>query len=367
MKKVLLIILVILTSLVVAVFLTVTFVFSGKDHSEYDLPRHPSISTSSVESPEHEAAARAIVAGMAEPPQVSRKELMQVMRQQFDERGEAVEISSAIQPVDAAQVNAEWVIAANADPDRRLLYFHGGGYVMGSAKSHRPITSRLSEIANAAVLVVNYRLMPEHSRMAGIEDCREAYAWLLKNGPDGFSDADTLIIAGDSSGGNLALSTIAWARDSGLRGADAVVVLSPQTDATLASPSLVNNIETDVMQGSSFGPVVKSPKVFSLGIGFLMNRINPSNPIVSPLLGDLSNLPPTLVQVSEAEMFFDDAVRYVNKANAQGSPAVLQSWPYVMHVWHAFQVPEADEAFTAIGQFLELHTADVSNDDNGGS
>ena len=232
--------------------------------------------------------------------------------------------------------------------------------MIGSPKSHRLITSRLSEISNAAVLAIDYRLMPENSRMAGIEDCQTTYNWILENGPDGLSKADNLIVAGDSSGGNLALATVAWARDFGLRPADAVIALSPQTDLTLASPSLVKNTETDIMQGASFGPIVKAPKVFSLGFSFLMHKVNPSNPIVSPLLGDLSNLPPTLIQVSEAEMFLDDAIRYVNKANAHGSNAILQTWPFVMHVWHAFEIPEANEAFAKIENFLVLHTKNVS-------
>jgi epsilon-lactone hydrolase len=345
-----------LALLVVVALVAVKIVFSGKDHSEYDTPTHPMTGTRAGESDEHAAEAALIASGMAEPPEGSRSELMNMMRAQLDERGEAMEITSAIQPVYAGGVSAEWVVAPNAAANRRLLYFHGGGYVMGSAKSHRLITSRLSEISASAVLSVEYRLMPENTRMDGIEDCRAAYAWVLENGPDGPSSAATLVVAGDSSGGNLALSTIAWARDSGLRAANAVVALSPQTDATMASPSLVENIDTDLMQGASFGPVVRAPKVISLGMSFLMNRINPSNPAVSPLLGDLSDLPPTLVQVSEAEMFFDDAVRYVNKANANGSSAVLQTWPDVMHVWHAFQVPEADEAFTEIEKFLLAHT-----------
>ena len=102
---------------------------------------------------------------------------------------------------------------------------------------------------------------------------------------------------------------------------------------------------------------MRAPKVLSLWITFLIHRINPSRPLVSPLLGDLSNLPPTLLQVSEAEMFLDDAVRYANKAKAHGSQVVLQTWPHVMHVWHAFEVPEADEAFVEVERFLAIHTA----------
>ena len=111
------------------------------------------------------------------------------------------------------------------------------------------------------------------------------------------------------------------------------------------------------MQGSILGPFVKAPRVFSLWFSLLTSRINPSSPLVSPLLDDLSNLPPTLLQASEAEMFLDDAVRYANKASAHGSHAVLQTWPFVMHAWHAFQVPEADEAYAEIKGFLATHTA----------
>ncbi len=346
-----------IAAFIAVVWLIAALALNSKDHSEYDSPRHPSTGTQASESAEHQAAAKVIAAGFAEPPQVKGKEMLHLMRKQMDERGEAAQINSEVRPVDAGGVSAEWVIAPNANPACRLLYIHGGGYRIGSPRSHRPVTSRLSEISNSAVLSIDYRLMPENPRMAGIEDCRTAYVWVLENGPDGPSAAETLMVAGDSAGGNLALATIAWARDSGLRAANAVVALSPQTDATLASPSLKGNIDTDVMQGSSLGPFVKAPKVFSLWFSFLANRINPSSPLMSPLLGDLSNLPPTLLQASEAEMFLDDAVRYANKATAQGSHAVLQTWPFVMHVWHAFEVPEAYEAYAEIERFLATHTA----------
>ncbi len=360
MRKMLTFVLIGFATLIIVVFLTITLLFSSKDHSEFDLPKHPTAGTRTSESAEHKAMAQLVASGIIEQQQLGRVELMRLMRKQMDARGEAFEISANIHPVNANGVKAEWVVAPNADPNRRLLYIHGGGYMIGSPKSHRLITSRLSEISNSAVLAIDYRLMPENSRLAGIEDCRTAYLWVLQNGPNGRSNVDTLIIAGDSSGGNLALATIAWARDSSQRAADAVIALSPQTDLTLASPSLVKNIDTDIMQGASFGPIVKAPKVFSLGFSFLMHKINPNNPIVSPLLGDLSKLPPTLLQASEAEMFLDDAVRYVNKANAHGSIAILQTWPFVMHVWHAFQVPEADEAFAEIENFLAKHTLNVS-------
>lgn len=356
--KIIILVLLVAIVLIVAVVLTVLFGFNSRDHSAYDAPKHESTGTGVTESAAHAALAKSISTEMAEAPKMGRMEMLAHMRQQMDARGAAFDIASQVTPVVADGVTAEWVVAPNADPDRRLLYIHGGGYMIGSPLSHRLITSRLSELADAAVLVVDYRLMPEHGRMAGIADCQAAYEWVLENGPEGRAEAKTLIVAGDSSGGNLALATVAWARDAGVRAADAVIAMSPQTDLTLGSPSLVANTDTDIMQGPSFGPIVKAPKVVGLGFSFLMHKVNPSNPIVSPLLGDLSGLPPTLIQASEAEMFLDDAVRYVNKANAQGSTVVLQTWPFMMHVWQAFEVPEADEAFAEMGKFIAAYAGE---------
>ncbi len=356
MKKMFIIIFGSLVTVVIAIALTILFTFSSKDHSEFDLPKHKPIGMRTDESVEHKAIVTKISEELANTPKLGFKEQIKMMREQADARGLAFNINAEVRPADAGGVAAEWVIAPNADLNRRMLYIHGGGYMVGSPKSHRLITSRMSEISNSAILVVDYRLIPEHSRLAGLEDMRTAYVWMINNAADGERDADIVMIAGDSSGGSMALATIAWVRDEGLRAANAVIALSPQTDITLSSPSLINNTETDVLQGKSFGPIVKTPSVFRLGFSYFMHRINPSKPIVSPLLGDLSDLPPTLIQASEAEMFLDDAVRYVNKANAHGSKAVLQTWPFMMHVWHAFKVPEANEAYSEIEAFIEAHT-----------
>lgn len=343
------------TFVVAAVWIIVSK-FNGEDHSRYDLPKHKPIGTRTYESPEHATLVANILADRENTPKLNRKEQLHLMRTKMDERGEAFAIQADVRSVLVNGMLAEWVIAPNVLSGRRLLYIHGGAYMVGSSKSHRRITSRLSEVSKAAVLAIDYRLLPEHNRMDGIIDCRTAYEWIFTNGPDGQGDAKVVIIAGDSSGGNLVLSTIAWARDEGLPAADAVVVISPQTDLTLSSPSLVKNVETDVMQGASFGPIVKAPRAIALGFSALMHKSNPSNPIVSPLLGNLSNLPPMLIQTSMAEMFLDDAVRYVNKANASGSSAALQTWPFMVHVWHAFEIPEAEEAFAEIEKFLMEQT-----------
>ena len=135
-----------------------------------------------------------------------------------------------------------------------------------------------------------------------------------RNGPDGAAPAQAVFVAGDSAGGNLTLSLIAWVRDTGLRAPDAAVALSPLTDATLASPSMRANVHSDAMLGPLFGKLARVPRWLMLWVGWLQTRINPSDPVISPVRGDLSRLPPVLVQASEVEMLLDDARRYVNQA-----------------------------------------------------
>ncbi|WP_405231946.1 alpha/beta hydrolase [Lentisalinibacter salinarum] len=266
--------------------------------------------------------------------------------------------------VDAGGVPAEWVLAADADPNRRLLYIHGGAFYVGSPSSHRTLTAALSRTAGVAVLAIDYRLMPEHPRMASIEDCQTAWRWMLEHGPnepnepnDDSAPADAYV-AGDSAGGNLTLTLIAWIRDHGLRQADAAVALSPITDSTYSSPSMRSNIVTDEMLGPMLGPLMRVPRWALAYATLYLARMKPQNPLISPIFGDLANLPPTLIQASTSEMLTDDCRRYVNKAREAGSPAELQLWPEMVHVWQLFEPvsAEAREAIGRIAEFLSRHS-----------
>jgi len=207
------------------------------------------------------------------------------------------------------------------------------------------------------VLAVDYRLMPENKRLDGLADCQAAYRWILANGPAGPAPAASLVVSGDSAGGNLTLAVIAWARDAGLRPANAAVALSPATDNTLSGDSIKRNIATDYLLGPAFRRFAKVPRTIALWFGWLNARVRPCDPSISPMHGDLGNLPPTLVHASTAEMLQDDAVRWVNKARAAGTDATLETWDHMLHVWHAFvaTVPEAEDAFRHIGAFLAPH------------
>jgi acetyl esterase/lipase len=333
------------------------FALRGENLARYDQPGHVACPEPADPGAGHHEVLE-LLREFNTPAQgrTSARERLAQLRAKLDSLGERADLDGVeIRPVDVGGISGEWVLAAGADPARRLLYLHGGAFTMGSCRSHRGITATLSRLAGAAVLAIDYRLMPEHRRLDCLADCQRAYRWILDNGPQGAAPLRTLFVAGDSAGGNLCLALIAWARDADLRRADAAVALSPVTDGTLSSPSLLANLHSDHMLGPMFGRLARVPSALLLWISWFINRVRPCDPRVSPAHGRLHGLSPTLIHASEAEMLLDDARRYVNKARAAGSDARLQTWHHMVHVWHAFgaALPEASEAFGRIAEFLE--------------
>lgn len=335
----------------------------GSSHARFDAPAHPLHVETAAPSPQHDEIVRRFDDLTLSMPAGGMGAGLTALRQQLDETGAALELDVEIRPVDADGVPAEWVLAPGVDPSRRLLYIHGGAFVMGSPRSHRAITARLSRITGTAVLAIDYRLMPEHPRLACVEDCRVAWRWICEQGPDGAAPLQQLLVAGDSAGGNLTLVMLAWARDAGVRQADAAIALSPGTDSTLGSPSLRRNAGSDPMLGPMFGRIAKAPRSLSLWGSWITHRVRPCHPDLSPLHGDLADLPPTLIQASDVEMLRDDAIRYTNKARRAGSPVTLQLWPHTLHVWHIFveeHVPEARHAFDEIDAWVGATLTDAA-------
>jgi acetyl esterase/lipase len=333
------------------------FHLQGEDLSAFDGPSGERFSRGDAPGPEIQAViaslggVRKLLAG------VPMRQRTAVLRKYMDDIFADRVLDASFTAVDAGGVPAEWVLAPGADPSRRLLYIHGGAFIMGSPRSHRTLTSQFSALTGGAVLAIDYRLMPEHRRRAGIDDCRAAYRWMLEHGPQGAAPSSALFVAGDSAGGNLTLSLIQWVRDQRLRAPDAAVALSPLTDATLSSPSLRSNVRSDAMLGPLFGPMARIPNVLLLWFGWMQTRINPSDPVISPLRGNLAGLPPVLLQASEVEMLRDDSQRYANRARQAGSPVRLQRWDHMVHVWQIFnpELPEAREALAEIGKFLQAN------------
>ena len=233
-------------------------------------------------------------------------------------------------------VPCEWAMAPNSDPNRRVLFLHGGAFLFGSPKGHRIMSHQLSHIANAAVLSVDYRMLPENKRSLASIDSQRAYHWILENGPSGVATADKIIVAGDSAGGNLALMLSGWSKLNASRKPDAVIGFSPSLDTTLDSPTFKQNAKTDPLLGLPLGALKKLPKTLALWFGLFSMRCNPRDEVVSPLFGDLSELPPTLIHASSSEVLLGDSIRYTNKAVSAGSSVKLQIWKDQIHDWHLF-------------------------------
>ncbi len=343
------------------VLLTLSYWYMRKDATIAQLSNaNPPLASAATAGPEMEVVLTILRGVRKAVRSVPRRQKLQAVRQQMDAMFATRTLDAWFRPADAAGVPAQWVQAPGSDENRRLLYLHGGAFYAGSATSHRTITSKLSALTGCAVLAINYRLLPEHSRMDGIADTRAAYQWMLNNGPgENFrnTSAHTVFAAGDSAGGNLTLALLLWLRDQGLRVPDAAVALSPVTDLCLNSPSLRSNQKSDWILGPIFQYLLKVPSPLRLWLSVYKTRMLPKNPLVSSLHGDLSGLPPVLIHASASEVLLDDARRFANKALAAGSPVTLQTWANMPHVWHIFnpELPQAEQAFTEIALFLQRH------------
>jgi len=348
---------------VTAIFIFIGGLWLQKDKlTQYDLPSGKVFAFKDAETQAANTNALTVIYSQLRASSVPSETMAwnqraKYLRKVMDEFRNHISIVSACTQTDAGGVPAEWVVAPGADTNRRFLYIHGGAFIAGSPTSHRVITSKLSEISDSAVLAIDYRLMPEHKRIECVEDCRSAYDWLLGNGLEGPSKATAVYVAGDSAGGNLTLSLLAWVRDTQRREPNAAIALSPVTDMRMVNPSIKSNLHSDVMLKPLAKRLSKLPRwVMALG-GYFMAKHNPLDPVISPLLGNLNDLAPLLIQASEIEILRDDGRRYVNKAAAAGSDATLQLWANMPHVWQMFypELPAAREAFGEIEAFLKRH------------
>lgn len=277
-----------------------------------------------------------------------------------DERGLEIRPFGPFLQPNGAIVEGEWIVGADTNPDQRMLFIHGGGFVGGSPHGHRPLSMPLAELTNMAVCSIQYRTFPKFRRRHGLIDTRAAYQWMLEHGPDGPAACDSFVVAGDSAGGNISLMLLQWARDHQLRQADACVTFSPVVDVGLGSPSCHSNFEDDLILGHFFKRILRVPRFIRYPMtdafhGGFPGSGRRASPEISPLFGDLANLPPTLIQGSQHELLLGDAVRYTNKARASGSQVEYETWPEMVHVFQMFSdtLPEAREALAKVQAFLQ--------------
>lgn len=241
-----------------------------------------------------------------------------------------------------APLRGEWMVRAGAKHDRAFLYFHGGGYVIGSTKSSRHLLSKLVLASGLNALSVEYGLAPEAPFPAGIEDAVAAYLWMLEQG----FTPESLAFVGDSGGGGLLLAAMLRLRELGLPLPSAGVCMSPVTDFCGKGESMLTRAKIEPL-----GPLPAWKYFRDLYVG----DNDPANPLISPLYGDLKGFPPLMIHVGDHEILRDDSTRFAAKAREAGVDATAKVWPNMCHVFPALApfFPEAREALAEIGAFLD--------------
>ncbi len=248
--------------------------------------------------------------------------------------------------VDAGGVAAEWVAAPGCDAPRAVLFLHGGGYAIGSINTHRRLAYDISAASGTRVLLIDYRLAPEHPFPAAVEDAAKAWRWLMQQG---FA-ANKLAIAGDSAGGGLTIATLINLRDQQLGLPACAVAISPWVDLEGAGNSITARAAQD--------PMVAKDGLLWMARMYL-NGKDAKTPLAAPLHADLRGLPPVLVQVGSAEILLDDATRIAEKLHAAGVEVRLALWPNMLHVFPLFApiLSEGRDGCLEIGSFIRSRIA----------
>ncbi|MGI4815767.1 MAG: alpha/beta hydrolase [Janthinobacterium lividum] len=238
---------------------------------------------------------------------------------------------------------SEWIEPTDAAAaPKTILYLHGGGYFFCSPRTHRSITYTLAAGTGARVFVPDYRLAPEWPFPAALEDALHAYRALIDQGVP----ARSIVVAGDSAGGGLALSLLLVLRDAGDALPAAGVLFSPWTDLALTGATLRSNAASDAMF---------TPESVAHAAAFYLGATPATHPGPSPLYGDFAGLPPLLIHASDNEILLADATRVVEKARASGVDVVFKSWHGVPHAFQLFTpfLPEAREALADACRFID--------------
>lgn len=246
-----------------------------------------------------------------------------------------------IEPLDIDGMTGEWIIPNGADQGKALMYIHGGGFISGNCDSHRMHAIKFAKGSKKRCLLFDYRLAPEYPFPAALDDCVKAVAWLRSNG------FDDIVIGGESAGGTLTLTTVLSLKERGLPLPNAVFVISPVTDLSCSAKSFAINARKDIALLGSWDMWTK------MYVGD--NDVN--TPLISPIYGDLSSLPPMLICVGTNEIHLDDAVGIAKKASECGVDVTLDKWHGMVHAFPIMSplFPEAKREMEKICQFTREH------------
>ncbi|MFW9938390.1 MAG: alpha/beta hydrolase [Candidatus Thorarchaeota archaeon] len=253
-----------------------------------------------------------------------------------------IPMSVKFERVNANGVPAEWITPPNTETKKVLFYLFGGAFVAGMIETRRWMPYLISQSSHIRALLIGYRLAPEHPFPAALEDSIKAYQWLLSVG----IKAENIIIAGSSSGGGLAISTLLKLKELSLPLPAGSVVLSPWTDLMCSGESMKINAE--------YEPDLSKPLLRMAAIAY-SGGTRRKDPLASPLYANLKDLPPILIHVGSIETLRDDSLRLADRAKAAGVAVTLEVWKDMPHVFHNYynEIPESKDAIQKIGKFIQ--------------
>lgn len=274
----------------------------------------------------------------------SDEQPIEEQRQAWDAAAALATLPSGVQVEQTiiAGLPAEWV--SGPEQSGALVFLHGGGFITGSCLTHRELAARLSLASGLAVLVLGYRLAPEHPFPAAPNDAAAAYSWLLNQG----WNPSRLTFGGDSAGACVVVSALLQLKSSGIAMPAAAALISPWLDLSLSGESLRTRAAAD--------PLVTRDGL-AAAAGQYLAGADPADSRASPLFDDLRGLPPLLLQVGSDEVLLSDAERLASRAAAAGVAVRLRVWTEMWHVWHAWAstLPEGQAAIAEAGAFLREH------------
>lgn len=240
---------------------------------------------------------------------------------------------------------AEWILPPQYSEDKVLIYIHGGGFISGSCKTHRVQVAKFAKVSGLKSLLFDYRLAPEFPFPAAVDDCVEAYQWVL----DQKYNPDNIVVGGESAGGTLTLSLLLALKEKGIPYPKAAFSISPITDLRALAETIISNAKKDIVPRGDY----------NIWMNFYIADNDPTNPILSPQFGNLEGLPPIYVCVGTHEVHLDDCINIAKKAEEQGVQVTLAKWPKMVHAFPMLSplFPEAKKAFKDICDFAnqQLH------------
>lgn len=250
-----------------------------------------------------------------------------------------------VEPVKTGEMYAEWIIPEIPLKEKVLLYIHGGGFISGSCVTHRAHVAKFATGSQLKSLLFDYRIAPEHPFPAAVDDCVVAYRWLLEKG----YKPENIIVGGESAGATLTLSLLLALKQQNILLPRAAFSISPVTDLSCRAASFSYNAKNDVAPMGSW----------TVWTRMYTNGNDLKNPLLSPVFGDYTGLPPIYICVGTHEIHYDDCVNVAGVARRHGVDVTLKEWPRMIHAFPLLSplFPEAVKALDDIIRFIRLHAS----------